>query len=249
MKIRQFTLTLVVAAVAVGLVPTYAQAQAKPVGPAAKLAPGAHPQASCLGQIKNERMRFEQAMAAGMKSGRIDAKESEALKKTHAELMEMEKKAMADQKVSAEECKAIHDKIVAEHKQLQAAMASPGGKAPAHAAPPLVKGPAPMAGRPAPGAHPQAGCIGQIRNERAGFEKRMAAGMKSGRIDAKEQEMLKKTHAELMAMEKKASEDHKISPAECKAIHDKIVAEHKQLAAAMASPAGKAPVPAAPKGK
>jgi len=158
--------------------------------------------------------------------------------KTHAELMEMEKKAAADHKVSPEECKAIHDKIVAEHKQLQAAMASPGGK-----------GPGPMAGRPAPGAHPQAGCLGQIRNERAVYERNMAAGIKSGRIDAKEQATLRKTHGELMEMEKKAAADHKISAQECKAIHDKIVVEHKQLAAAMAAPPGKGPAPAAPKGK
>ena len=268
MKIRQFTLTLVVAAVAVGVAPVYAQAPAapKPGAVAAKPAPGADLQAGCIAEVRNARAGFERSLAAGIKGGRIDAKEQAMLKKTHMELIEMEKKAAADRNLSPEECKAIHAKIVEEQKQLQAAMAPPAGTGPAPAvkgpapavkgpAPaaivpaPAVKGPAPVAARPAPGANPQAKCIAEVRRERAGFAKALDAGIKSGRIDAKEQAMLKKTHGELMEMEKKAAADHKMSPAECNAIHDKIVAEHKQLAAAMAAPPGKGPAPAAPKGK
>ncbi len=114
--------------------------------------------------------------------------------------------------------------------------ASASAQAPAAKAPPAAAAAAKAGAAP---LHPQAPCITQIRNERAGFQRAMEQGMKSGRIDKKEHASLEKTHGELMAMEKKAAEDHKLSAAECKAIHAKIVEEHKKLQMAMATPAKK----------
>jgi hypothetical protein len=113
------------------------------------------------------------------------------------------------------------------------------GAAPAYAQAPAAAGKAAPASKAMP-PHPQASCVAEIRRERATYHRNLEAGIKGGRIDAKEHAMLNKTHAELMAMEKKAAEDHKLSAAECKAIHAKIMEEHKKLQMAMATPAGKA---------
>ena len=56
--------------------------------------------------------------------------------------------------------------------------------------------------------------------------------MADGRIDATEKAGLDKTHDELMALEKKANEDGKMTPEECKGIHAKVVEEHRKLIAA-----------------
>src|SRR5471030_686417 len=98
-----------------------------------------------------------------------------------------------------------------------------------------------------PALHPQASCIADIQRERATYQRNLDAGIKEKRIDPKEHAMLNKTHADLMAAEATANADHKISAAECKALHARIVDENKKLQLAMASPAGNGPV-VGPKG-
>jgi len=193
------------------------------VAQAQKAAP--NPQASCIQAIQKDNAAFAKAFADGVKSGKIDPKEKAALEKTHADLIAAEKAAAADKNVSAAECKALHDKVVAQHKQFTAAMAASGKPA------------APPAPGAKPVVHPQASCVHAIQKDNAAFAKAFANGVKSGKIDPKEKAALEKTHADLIAAEKAAAADKNVSAAECKALHDKVVAQHKQFTAAMAAPA------------
>jgi hypothetical protein len=214
MKFRQITIGLCVAAAAVAAAPAYAQAPAA----ARKVIP--HPQASCIADIKRERADYQRNLEAGIKYGRFDAVEQAMLNKTHADLMKMEKKAEADHKISPAECRAIHAKIKEENKKQQMAIAT------------LAKG-----------SRPQAPCMAEIQRERATYQINLEAGIKSGKIDAKEHAMLNKTHADLMAAVAKANADGRISSAECRDFHARIMDENKKLQMAMPSPAKGPPKP------
>jgi hypothetical protein len=216
MKVSHIAMGLCAAAAAFAAAPAFAQLPGKPAS---------HPQASCIADMQRERATYQRNLDAGIKGGRIDPKEHAMLNKTHADLMAAEAKANADHKITPAECKALHARIMDENKKLQMALASPAGKGPVVG----PKGP----------VHPQASCMADIQRERATYQRNLEAGIKGGKINPKEHAMLNKTHADLMAAEHKAMADHKISPAECKSLHTKIMDEHKKLSMAMASPAKK----------
>jgi hypothetical protein len=166
---------------------------------------------NCLNEIAKAWATFQTEMEKGIQSGKIDPKEKAALEKTHAELVAMVARALADVKLSPAECKKIHDRIAEENKQLAAVMASG----------PKVTGPAK--------------CIEEIKKQWATFQAAMGKGIQSGKIDVKERAALQKTHAELAGMVGRAAADAKLSADECMRIHNKIVEENKKLALAMAS--------------
>ena len=96
----------------------------------------------------------------------------------------------------------------------------------------------------APAARPAwfTACIADIARERTSFDAALRKGVADGKIDAKEKADLDRTHGELLLLEKKVREDHKLSQSECKGVEAKIAEENKKLAAALASNAR----PAAP---
>lgn len=116
MKIR---LTLIAASLLVAT-STIAQTPPKPAG-AASGTP--HPAHGCRAEIRRENATYESTLKKGIADGLIDAKEKAALEKNHAELLAMEKKAASDGKITLDECKAIHEKIVAERKKLTESIA------------------------------------------------------------------------------------------------------------------------------
>ena len=179
-----------------------------------------HPQVvSCSNEIARDRTQYDASIKAHVADGKIDATEKAALDKTHSELLALEKKAMEDGKMSPEECKVIHAKIIAENKQLAAAI---GVRQKGHHTARVAR-------------HPKVlSCAAEIAKERTHYDASIKAHVADGKIDATEKAALDKTHGELLAMEKKAAEDGKMTPEECAAIHTKIVAEHKQLVAALA---------------
>lgn len=130
--------------------PQPAKPAAPPAAPAAAPAkPGAPAPADCIAAIEKDNVAFGKALEANVKSGKIDAKEKAGLEKTHAELTAAVKAAQADKKVTPEECKALGEKVAAQHKQFAAAMApnAPG-------AAPAKPGAAPAAPAGAPAAPP-----------------------------------------------------------------------------------------------
>lgn len=93
---------------------------------------------------------------------------------------------------------------------------------------------APVKPAPAVKRHPSVlTCAADIARERKNYDVSVKRHMADGRIDATEKAGLDKTHEELMALEKKANEDGKMTPEECKGIHAKIVEEHRKLVAAL----------------
>ena len=71
----------------------------------------------------------------------------------------------------------------------------------------------------------------------------MSRGKADGKIDAKEEADLKKTHVDVIKTISDAERDGKITEPECKTIHAKLVAEHAQLNAALGKRAGKTCAP------
>jgi hypothetical protein len=126
MKVKFIAAALCLTA-SMSIAPASAQAPAA----AAKAPADAKKVPACIAQVKKERAAYSRTMHEGVKSGKIDKAEHAALIKTHQELLAMEKKAAEDKKMSHEECMQIHAKIVAEHKQLVAAMHNGPAKAPA----------------------------------------------------------------------------------------------------------------------
>ena len=181
-----------------------------------------HKHLDCAKQIEAENKSFDANLKAHIADGKIDDNEKTALAKTHADLLAAEKKAMEDGKLSADECRAIHSKIVAERKQMNDAI---GVRAKNHVATKKA-----FAGTKF--THIK-DCSAEISREKNAFDTKMKAGLDSGKIDAKEKADIEKTHAELLALEKKAMDDGKISAEECKGIHTKIVSENKKLATAV----------------
>lgn len=99
--------------------------------------------------------------------------------------------------------------------------------APAHA-----PGPQAAPGKP----HPAQSCLQEIARERQNFVAQVQRGIQAKRIDEKERAELEKVHNELMAMEKKAFEDHKVTPQECGEIHKKVLEENAKLQKALSTP-------------
>ena len=89
-------------------------------------------------------------------------------------------------------------------------------------------------------------CIAAVEKDNAAFAKALAANVQSGKIDPQEKAALDKTHAELTAAVKAAQADKNVSAAECKTLGEKVAAQHKQFAAAVAAPAKPGAAPAAP---
>ena len=90
-----------------------------------------HPQAGCLGAISRERRDYAGAVDQGLKSGLIDPNSRAALEKILSEITALEAGARADKNLSADACKGIYKRIVAENSGIQMTMrASPYKGAP-----------------------------------------------------------------------------------------------------------------------
>lgn len=89
-----------------------------------------HPQAGCLAAIARERRDFAGAVDQGLKSGLLDPNTRPALEKILAEITTLEAAARADRNLSADECKGLYKRVVAENSGIQATMrARPYNKA------------------------------------------------------------------------------------------------------------------------
>ncbi len=126
----------------------------------------------------------------------------------------------------------------------------------------LAQTPAKPATAPAPAAKPAtapaansspAACLAAMNKATTDFAAALAAGVKNGKIDAKEKADLDAKHAALLKKEAAAKADGKITAAECNSILAGIHAEHatlvKDLAAAPVKTAAPAAKPAAPASK
>ena len=120
------------------------------------------------------------------------------------------------------------------------------------AAPATKASAAPAAKPPAPNSSPAA-CLAAMNKATTAFATELAAGVKSGKIDAKEKADLDAKHAALLKKEAAAKADGKITAAECNSILAGIHAEHatlvKDLATAPVKTAAPATKPAAPASK
>lgn len=89
-----------------------------------------HPQAGCLAAIGRERRDYAGAVDQGLKSGLLDPNSRAALEKILADITALEAEARADKNLSADACKGIYKRIVAENSGIQATMrARPYNKA------------------------------------------------------------------------------------------------------------------------
>ena len=81
-----------------------------------------HPQAGCLAAIGRERRDYAGAVDQGLKSGLLDPNSRAALEKILADITALEAEARADKNLSADACKGIYKRIVAENSGIQATM-------------------------------------------------------------------------------------------------------------------------------
>jgi len=81
-----------------------------------------HPQAGCLAAIFRERRDYAGAVDQGLKSGLLDPNTRPALEKILAEITTLEAAARADRNLSADACKGLYKRIVAENSGIQATM-------------------------------------------------------------------------------------------------------------------------------
>lgn len=81
-----------------------------------------HPQAGCLAAISRERRDYAGAVDQGLKSGLLDPNSRAALEKILADITALEAGARADKNLSADACKGIYKRIVAENSGIQATM-------------------------------------------------------------------------------------------------------------------------------
>ena len=81
-----------------------------------------HPQAGCLAAIGRERRDYAGAVDQGLKSGLLDPNSRAALEKILGELAALEAAARADKNLSAEACKGIYKRVVAENSGIQMTM-------------------------------------------------------------------------------------------------------------------------------
>ncbi len=89
-----------------------------------------HPQAGCLAAIFRERRDYAGAVDQGLKSGLLDPNSRPALEKILAEITALEAAARADKSLSADACKSLYKRVVAENSGIQATMrARPYNKA------------------------------------------------------------------------------------------------------------------------
>lgn len=81
-----------------------------------------HPQAGCLAAIFRERRDYAGAVDQGLKSGLLDPSSRPALEKILAEITSLEAAARADRNLSADECKGLYKRVVAENSGIQMTM-------------------------------------------------------------------------------------------------------------------------------
>ena len=82
----------------------------------------AHEAVTCQAEISHENDVYAAAIKAGVASGKVTAQEKVALDKTHAALVDLEHKTMADGKITVPECMKIHAQIVDEGNKLRLAL-------------------------------------------------------------------------------------------------------------------------------
>lgn len=81
-----------------------------------------HPQAGCLAAIFRERRDYAGAVNQGLKSGLLDPNSRPALEKILAEITSLEAAARADRNLSADACKGLYKRVVAENSGIQMTM-------------------------------------------------------------------------------------------------------------------------------
>jgi len=81
-----------------------------------------HPQAGCLAAIFRERRDYAGAVDQGLKSGLLDPNSRPALEKILAEITALEAAARADRNLSADACKGLYKRVVAENSGIQMTM-------------------------------------------------------------------------------------------------------------------------------
>ena len=81
-----------------------------------------HPQAGCLGAISRERRDYAGAVDQGLKSGLLDPNSRPALENILAEITALEAAARADRNLSADACKGLYKRVVAENSGIQMTM-------------------------------------------------------------------------------------------------------------------------------
>ena len=81
-----------------------------------------HPQAGCLAAISREHRDYAGAVDQGLKSGLLDPNSRPALEKILAEITALEAAARADKNLSADACKGLYKRVVAENSGIQMTM-------------------------------------------------------------------------------------------------------------------------------
>ena len=81
-----------------------------------------HPQAGCLGAVARERRDYAGAVDQGLKTGLLDPNSRPALEKILGEITALEASARADKTLTADACKSLYKRIVAENSGIQITM-------------------------------------------------------------------------------------------------------------------------------
>lgn len=180
--------------------------------------------APCLASVESEIKKFDADLKAHDADGKLDDKEKADLNASHSKLLDALTKAKADGNITPQECSQLQNLA----RKEAADMASAIGVRPKNH-----------------GRHKQAfakrthkhasmkSCQAEIKKEKRIFDTKFKAGIDSGKIDDKEKVDIEKVHNELLALEKKADDDGKVTADECADIHEKIMEENKKLNAAM----------------
>lgn len=92
-----------------------------------------HPQAGCLGAVARERRDFAGAVEQGLKAGMLEPGSRPALEKILGEITALEAGARADKNLTADACKSLYKRVVAENAGIQTTMRARPYRAPASA--------------------------------------------------------------------------------------------------------------------
>lgn len=194
----------------------------------------------CISEITHMVNLFEAAIQRGKQAGLIDATEAAALERSRAKLINDEKRALSDHKISRAELKKMMRDIDVENKKLDAAMASPAAAArvaPAKAHPPLNlaarKGKHPHAAHRPKAIHHE--CKWFMDKEVSAYTTRVTRGLSAGVISAEERAELEKEYNTFKAKEATALKDGKIDPAECATLYEDLTDLNNHLGDALCS--------------
>lgn len=110
-----------------------------PSQPAGTLQAGErHPQAGCLGAIRRELGGYAGAIDQGIKTGWLDPNQRPHFDRILSELTSLEASARVDKNLTADACKSIYKRVVAENAGIQATMRARPYRPEAITAPPAA---------------------------------------------------------------------------------------------------------------